>query len=214
MIKLQTLVVGPVMTNCYIASEDNKECFIVDPGDSAEAIADYIEGSGLNPVAILLTHGHFDHIMAVEPLRKRYEGIRVYACTQEIALFEDTVNNETKSIGHPLIIKDIDYLDDGAVIKLIGHDVRLIHTPGHTIGSCCFYVQDEGILFSGDTLFAGDCGRTDLATGDFRSIIHSIREVLMQLPDETKVYPGHEEDTTIGFERKFNIVMRQGGLYA
>ena len=209
MISIIRMVVGYVSTNCYLVKNDElKECVIVDPGDNAEGIEAKINEAGMKPVAILLTHGHFDHIMAVPELLAKYSGIPVYAYKEERILLEDARVNESKGFKRPTVIEDVHYLEDGEEIELLGVKWRVISTPGHTIGSCCYYIEEAGVLFSGDTLFDGDCGRTDLATGSTEAIIHSIKDVLMKLPDDTNVLPGHESFTTIGRERVQNSVMR------
>ena len=211
MLRITRLVVGYVSTNCYIAyDQEAGTCVIVDPGDSAERIKAKIEELEVRPEAVLLTHGHFDHIMAVPDIRRFYPEIPVYAYNAERILLSDAAMNESNMIKKPLILDDISYLEDGGELELVGHSWRVISTPGHTIGSCCYYIVDAAVLFSGDTLFDGDCGRTDLATGDTGAIIHSIRDILMRLPDETQVLPGHETFTTIGRERIQNVVMRMG----
>lgn len=209
MLRITRLVVGYVSTNCYIAYDQDKgTCVIVDPGDSADRIKAKTEELGVRPEAVLLTHGHFDHIMAVPDIRSMYPDIPVYAYREERILLSDAKLNESTMLRKPLVLEDIEYLENGAELELAGHVWKLISTPGHTVGSCCYYIKEAGVLFSGDTLFDGDCGRTDLATGDTAAIIHSIRNILMQLPDETQVLPGHETFTTIGRERIQNVVMR------
>ena len=209
MLSVTRMVVGYVSTNCYIVSDTALgECVIVDPGDNAGGIAAKLDELKVRPIAIMLTHGHFDHIMAVPELLERYKGIPVYAYKAEEVLLSDAAVNESKGFKRPTVITGVHYLEDNEEIELLGVKWRVISTPGHTVGSCCYYIEEAGILFSGDTLFDGDCGRTDLATGDTNAIIHSIRDVLMKLPDETQVLPGHESLTTIGRERRFNVVMR------
>ena len=209
MLNVSILVVGPVMTNCYIVSDDCGDAVVIDPGENAKGIIARLKEIQAKPGAILLTHGHFDHITAVPALLQEYPGIPVYAYKEERVLLEDARINESASMGRGgIVLQDVRYLEDGAELTLLGETWKLIATPGHTIGSCCWYVESASALFSGDTLFAGDCGRTDLATGSMQSIVHSIREVLMQLPDETTVLPGHDEMTSIGLERKRNSVMR------
>lgn len=208
MLKVSILVVGPVQTNCYIIS-DEKEAVIIDPGENAKGIMKKLDDLGVGLKAILLTHGHFDHITAVPELLEAYPGTPLYAYKEERILLENAHYNESDQMGAGgIVLKEVTYLEDGAELELLGEKWKLIATPGHTIGSCCYYIESAKALFSGDTLFAGDCGRTDLATGNMQQILHSIREVLMQLPDDVTVLPGHEEMTSIGVERKRNIVMR------
>ena len=117
--------------------------------------------------------------------------------------------NESSSMGpEGIVLEGVTYLEDGAELKLVGETWKLIYTPGHTIGSCCYYVESAPVLFSGDTLFADSCGRTDLATGNMKDMINSIRNVLMKLPDKTMVLPGHGPNTSIGIERRQNFIMR------
>lgn len=201
-LNVKRLVVGPVMTNCYIINRKNSDkAIIVDPGDEADKIKRELGFGKLTPVAILLTHGHFDHIGAVGELRKHY-GIKVYAyCTEKEILTSDM--NLGKAFGMS-VYEDADvYVRDSEEIVLDDITFKVIHTPGHTIGSCCYYVDKEKILLSGDTLFCGSYGRTDFPTGSQSEIIRSIVSRLLILDDSVHVYPGHEEETTIGSEKSF-----------
>lgn len=198
------LVVGAVQTNCYFYyHEDSKDCIIVDPGDEAKKIQDYIEKNALNIKAILLTHGHFDHIMAVEALRKLYQ-VPVYAAKAEKEVLSNPSVNLSVQMGDVLSIEADKWLEDGDEIELLGQTVRCILTPGHTSGGMCYYFPKESVLFSGDTLFEESVGRTDFPTGSMSTLIRSIREKLFVLPEITRVYPGHSMTTTIEHEKKFN----------
>ena len=209
MIKISRLVVGYVATNCYIVYDEQAgACVIVDPGDNAAGIIKTMKEKKVSPEAILLTHGHFDHILAVPELLEEYPDLSVYAYEKEQRLLTDAGLNETRMVRKPMALNDVHYLKDGEELDFLGTKWQVISTPGHTAGSCCYYLPGEAVLFSGDTLFDGDCGRTDLPTGNSAEIIHSIREILMKLPDDTQVLPGHETLTTIGRERVQNIVMR------
>ncbi len=209
MLKISRLVVGYVATNCYIVyNEQAGACVIVDPGDNAAGIIKTMKEKKVSPEAILLTHGHFDHILAVPELLEEYPDLSVYAYEKEQRLLTDAGLNETRMVRKPMVLNDVHYLKDGEELDFLGTKWQVISTPGHTAGSCCYYLPGEAVLFSGDTLFDGDCGRTDLPTGNSAEIIHSIREILMKLPDDTQVLPGHETLTTIGRERVQNIVMR------
>ena len=153
--------------------------------------------------AILLTHGHFDHIWGANELR-RLSGAKIYAYEGEKELCEDAGKNVSRDAGRPETVRADFYEKDGALLELGGFSLKLIATPGHTGGSCCYYLEEEKILFSGDTLFEGSVGRTDFPTGSMGSLVRSIKERLLVLPDDVTVYPGHGDSTTIGDEKKYN----------
>lgn len=198
------MVVGAVATNCYLAENTKtKEALIVDPGDSAKQIAEIIKSEGVTPVAVLLTHGHFDHAMAAEELAGEF-GIEIYAHEAEKETLETPRINLSGMIGQSLEFHADRYVRDGEVLHLAGFEIKVFHTPGHTLGGVCYYLEKEKALFSGDTLFCQSVGRTDFPTGSASTLIRSIQEKLMPLPDDTAVYTGHEDMTTIGMERKYN----------
>ena len=202
--KIEQYCVGQVATNCYFAiNGETKEMLVIDPGDSAKMLADKINQEGLKPQAILLTHGHFDHVLAAEELAGIF-GVKIYAHEKE----QDTLENPGKNVslmvgGRDAYHADV-YVKDGEVLELAGMKVKVLHTPGHTAGGCCYYLEEEGALFSGDTLFCQSVGRTDFPGGSMSEIVRSIKEKLMALPDEVRVYPGHMDLTTIGKERAYN----------
>lgn len=204
-IKCDFRVVGPVQTNCYFAyNVDTLGCVIVDPGDESDKIIKYIENKELKPEAILLTHGHFDHIGAVEELRKKY-GVKVYAADKERDTLSDiNLNLSSQFIGNHMSIEADEWLQDGQEIELLGDTVRCILTPGHTVGGMCYYFVKNGLLFSGDTLFQQSVGRTDFPGGSMSQIIQSIRTKLFVLPDFVRVYPGHGMMTSIQEEKMLN----------
>lgn len=202
--KIKTRIYGVVNTNCYfITNEETRETVIIDPPDKGNEIIDFLEEGQLIPVAILLTHGHFDHIMAVNDLKNRYE-IPAYLSECERELISNATMNAAAMAGFNETLEPDIFLSDGEVLILAGYKITVIHTPGHTIGSSCYYIEEENVLFSGDTLFFETIGRTDLATGSMEMIYNSIKNKLFVLPEETKVYPGHGKSTSIQYEKAEN----------
>ncbi len=203
--KILNFVLGMVGTNCYlVVNEEEKQCILIDPAVYSGEIAEQIRREGLDLRAILLTHGHFDHIMGIDGFRKEFPEIPVYAHREEEALLKDASMNASLEFGRQYTFSGAAYAEDGDVLDLAGMQFQVIHTPGHTIGGCCYYLQEEKVLFSGDTLFQESIGRTDFPTGNGGQLMRSIREKLFTLPEETAVYPGHMERTTIGDEKKYN----------
>lgn len=203
-------MVGQVQTNCYVViNEENKECFIIDPGASAKQLAERIRKDELTPVAVLLTHGHFDHAGAAEELAKEFD-IKVYAHEAEKDTLENPQKNVSWMVGASETYHVDVYLKDDEVITLAGFEIKVLHTPGHTEGGCCYYVSAEDVIFTGDTLFAQSVGRTDFPGGSMSQIVRSITEKLMSLNEpgnletDIMVYPGHNDPTTIETERMNN----------
>lgn len=209
MIRVEFMVVGPVSTNCYFLINDElKEVAIVDPGDQAARIQAFIAKEELKPVAILLTHGHFDHMMAAEALREEYK-IPVYACAKE----KELLNSSRKNLSYGFIRTDYTmdadiYCKEGDEFSIAGCTVKVLETPGHTKGGCCYYIASENIVFTGDTLFALSIGRTDFEGGSYPEICKSIKEKLFVLPEETICYCGHGEGTSIRHEKGRNPYVR------
>ena len=203
--KVGKFVLGPVATNCYIGiNEETKECFIVDPATCPPEFVSYIKNAGLTVKAVLLTHGHFDHIMGLDALLKEFS-VPVYAHEAEREVLEsEQLNSSASMLGQPYSFSGADYVTNRQELRIAGFEIRVICTPGHTIGGCCYYIEKEKALFSGDTLFHGSVGRTDLPTGSMGQLVSSVRDRLFVLPDDTQVYPGHMEETTIGYEKKYN----------
>lgn len=203
-LKVDQYVVGMLQTNCYVAGNtDTKECIILDPGASGKKLAEKIRKDGYTPTAILLTHGHFDHVGAAQTLAEEF-GVKIYAHEAEESTLTNPDKNEGWMIGVNESYQADIYLKDEQELKLAGFTIKVLYTPGHTEGGCCYYLPEEGVLFSGDTLFAQSVGRTDFPGGSMSQIVRSIQEKLMVLPDDTIVYPGHNDITTIETERKYN----------
>ncbi len=202
--KIKNFVIGMIGTNCYIVSNKERgECVLIDPAVYAPEITAYIRKEGLDMQAILLTHGHFDHIMGIDGFLEEFP-VPVYAYRAEEVLLKDASMNVSQNFGRQYTYSGASYVEDGQVLDLAGMHFQVIHTPGHTIGGCCYYLEQEKVLFSGDTLFRESMGRTDFPTGSSSELLGSIRERLLILPDETVVYPGHMGSTTIGDEKKYN----------
>lgn len=201
---IKMMVLGPVETNCYFyINKDTKEVVVIDPADRAQKIIDWLNSERLKPTAILLTHGHFDHIMAVDGLKREYD-IPVYASKDEVQVLENPQLNASTMMGAYVSLKADELFADGDVLELAGAKFKVISTPGHTIGSVCFYIEEEKILISGDTLFEASVGRSDFPTGSSRQLIDSIKTRLFVLPEDTSVFPGHGGTTSIAYEKTHN----------
>lgn len=205
--KIIVMTVGFCETNCYLLiNEETKEAVLIDPGDGEEEILGQLEKEAVLPQAVLLTHGHFDHMLGVKALKARY-GMPVYAGADEQAVLGDGRLNQTGQFGRPETLSADILLKDGAVFEAAGFRFEAIETPGHTQGGMCFYLKDEKLLFSGDTLMCGSYGRTDFPTGDFRALRRSVTEKIFILPEDTVVCPGHMDTTTIGQEKRTNPIL-------
>ncbi|MCR4989295.1 MAG: MBL fold metallo-hydrolase [Lachnospiraceae bacterium] len=203
-IKIGKITLGMCETNTYfIYREGSKDAVVFDPADKGEYLYDKLAQNDLCPKAIMLTHGHFDHIWGIEGIKKNAD-IPVYASEDERALLKDTRLNCSASCGRPCSIEADHYLKDGETVNLCGIEIKMIKTPGHTEGGCCFYIAEAGFLIAGDTLFCESVGRSDLPTGSMGTLVRSIKEKLLTLPADTKVYPGHGGPTTIAYEKEYN----------
>lgn len=186
---VDTMILGLYQVNCYIVSQDG-ECVIIDPGYEPDRIADYVTEKGLTPRAILLTHGHFDHVGGVKELQKKY-GIPAYLHDEDTRL----PFYLTRPMG------PTEPIEDGDTLELAGLSFSVLHTPGHSKGSVCYLCR--GAMFSGDTLFQGSCGRTDLHGGSSGEIQKSLAR-LVKLEGNYTVCPGHGSSTTLQLEREHN----------
>ena len=193
-----------VGTNCYVVyNENTKECFVVDPAAPSAPLVEFIQTEGLQLQGILLTHGHFDHMLAADDLRDEY-GIPIIACAAEQQVLTDSIKNLSGSWASAHVLLADQWVCDGKKLELAGFSIEVFHTPGHTAGSCCYYLPEEEVLFSGDTLFAQSVGRTDFPTGSGTDMQASVKRLLKELPETTRVCPGHNEETTIGYEKRYN----------
>ena len=206
--KIERFVLGKVQTNCYlIQNEETKEVLIVDPAVCPDYLLGHIKSKGMIPTAILLTHGHFDHIMGIDGWLAEY-AIPVYLFEKEKEIIENPQSNLSGMVGESYAFSGATYTKEGENLQLAGFEIEVIHTPGHTIGSCSYYFKKEKIVVTGDTLFCREVGRSDLPTGNGAVLEKSIREKLYILPDETVVYPGHDDESSIGYEKTHNPYVR------
>lgn len=206
-LKLYSACLGELETNCYIVvNPDTKQCVVVDPGGDAHVIRDIVTEEGLSLEAVMLTHGHVDHMGALEDLRAIYgEDLKVLAAAieQEVLMVADY--NLTGWTGKKYTTHgNVMFKGKKQEFEILGEKWYYMLTPGHTKGSCCYYLPSYDWIFSGDTLFQGSIGRSDLPTGNAGELLDSLNNVLMKLPDHTQVFPGHGPATTIGIERQTN----------
>lgn len=205
------IVGGSMMQNCYfVIDEKTNEAIVIDPGADTHKLINVIEKEKIDLKYILLTHGHFDHIGACNELKEKYN-IPIVICDGEELLIENPENNLSTMIGREIKLKADKVLKDNDTFSFSNLTFKAIKTPGHTPGSMCLYFEDENVLFSGDTLFQGSIGRTDFPYGSSKDIIASL-EKLKNLPDNTVVYSGHGDKTTIGTEKNINPYM-SGNMY-
>lgn len=210
MYKMSCVTLGPVATNCYtIINEETNEAILIDASGSATALLRAVQEADAKVVAVLLTHGHFDHIDGVKGIKEAFPDAVVYIGENDKKLAEDAGLNLSWSFtGVPMTVKADKTVADGEKIEIMGILIECLEVPGHTVGGMCYYMPQFDSVFDGDTLFAGSVGRSDFPTGDADALIEGIKEKLFTLPDETRVYPGHNYETTIAQEKKTNYYFR------
>ena len=202
--KIEKFVLGSMGTNCYLViNEETKELIIVDPATCPDYVVSHVKSNGYTPKAIFLTHAHFDHVMGIDGWVKEF-GIPVYLHEEEKKILENPELNLSGVFGTSYSYSDVKCLKDEQEMDIAGFDFKIIHTPGHTCGGCCYYCKEEAVLMSGDTLFYQSVGRSDFPTGSMGTLVRSIKEKLFCLPDDVMVYPGHNDTTCIGDEKKYN----------
>lgn len=197
-------MLGVCQTNCYfVYREGSSKVIFIDPADYGDQIFKAMKDNGFEVAAILLTHGHFDHIWGCSRLRQLTSApVYAYEGEEDVLLSSDL--NVSAGAGRACTVKANTLLKDGEEVTIEGMTFQVIATPGHTKGSCCYYFEEADMLISGDTLFEESVGRTDLPTGSMSTLVRSVKDKLFVLPDDTVVYPGHGDSTTIGHEKKYN----------
>lgn len=210
---LEMLTVGPFQENCYIVGDETTgEGALVDPGDEAARIAIAVEQTNLEITQILITHAHIDHVGAVAALVEEYACPVLMHAEAEPMLKQLPTQAMMMGLRFGKVPNVDRHIEEEEVIKVGGLELQSLYTPGHAPGHLAFYIEGEGVVLSGDALFAGSVGRVDLPGGSMEVLMKSIEERLLTLPDETKVYSGHGPQTTIGNEKSYNPFL-QGGLY-
>lgn len=205
-IEIKQFIAGQLENNMYLVyDEDTKKAVLIDATAPVSELLDTVNKLGLDVEYILLTHGHFDHIMGLNDLKKEL-GSKAVICEDDIVL-SNNINEFTRLFNWPDSVPPVyeKFVKDGDIITVGNMQIKVIHTPGHTEGGVCYLLNDN--LFSGDTLFMGSVGRTDLFGGSFEKLSDSIKNKLFKLVDNITVYPGHGPKTTIGYEKKHNEIL-------
>lgn len=203
-VELTALVLGPLSTNCYIL-RCGGECWVVDPGIWPGPLVERLGVLSASPARVLITHGHFDHIAGIDELKAAFPEVRVCCPAADAAMLTSGELNMSAAFGVSSAVSPADELfEPGAVLTLGDSDWTVLDTSGHTQGGVSFYCAKAGVVLTGDALFADSIGRTDIPGGSASRLLRNIRHNLLTLPEETKVYPGHGEPSTIGREKRYN----------
>jgi glyoxylase-like metal-dependent hydrolase (beta-lactamase superfamily II) len=204
---IHNFVLGDYQTNSFVltAYESATDCVIIDTGHNSEPLLEYLEQNNLKPAALILTHGHADHIAGINLLRRTHPDIKVVIHKLDADMLGDSIANLSAMGGSFFKAEPADILiETEEVLDYAGISLQVLHTPGHTPGGISLYSQIDSVVFSGDALFADSIGRVDFPGGDFDTLIKGIKEKLLTLPDKTKVYTGHGPTTTIEREKQYN----------
>lgn len=203
-IRIGRMVLGSYATNCYLLyKEEDPRVIVVDPADQGEQIYKKLTEKGFQVEAIFLTHGHFDHIWGAKAL-KEISGAKIYALAEEVPLLESAKLNVSQWAGRACVLTPDVLLSDGEKVTVAGMSCKVLATPGHTVGSCCYYFPAGELCVCGDTIFQESVGRTDFPTGSASALVNSIREKIFTLPDGVQLYPGHGDSTTVEHEKQYN----------
>jgi len=203
MVEIKPFILGPLQNNCYVVNDEEKQAAVIDPGFEEEELIFYIKDNQLEVKYILITHAHFDHVSFVPEL-KQATGAKIAMAAKEVPMIKGSYEWGGPDMGYEVDnFKPDEYLEDGDSIKVGSMDFKIILTPGHSPGGVCFYLPKEKILFSGDTIFAGTVGRTDLPGSSEKVLWQAINKKIFTLPDEVKILPGHGPETSVGQEKKW-----------
>ncbi len=205
--KIAKFILGNMQTNCYfIIDENTRKCIVVDPADDIDVILNKLKDKNLTVDKILLTHGHFDHMLALEKLRDETKApLYIHMADNELLLDpEKSLMSFYAGVKTPCRAADV-LLKDGDIIELGEYQIKVMHTPGHTKGSCCFLIEND--MICGDTLFRGNIGRYDFYGGDYQTLMESVAKI-KELKTDYKIYPGHGASSRLSYEKEYNLYMR------